>query len=275
VPPFLLLWLVACDGDGDSSTAPRHHPVGYYDFNVHGPDAKLQSEACTECHGDDLEGGTSGIACTSCHVAGWKRDCVFCHGGTDNATGAPPRDVLGATDPAELSFAAHTAHVGATSTHAAFDCTTCHAKPTDVLSPGHVFVGDDTPGVAEVDVTGGLNPKGTYDGLGCDNLYCHGSGQGDDGSVAKDETLEGCNGCHLDWTSTSWSSMGGHHQRHMNEGFDCSDCHADTVNAAHEIVGPDKHVDGSPTIHIVHDITWTDGKCTGTCHDEVHSNRVW
>jgi predicted CxxxxCH...CXXCH cytochrome family protein len=274
VPPLLvLLALGACGKSGDSS-AGTHHPAGYYDFNVHGPDAKLQTEKCTECHGDDLSGGTSGVACSGCHEADWMTDCTFCHGGTDNETGAPPRDILGATDPAEMSFAAHTAHVDGT-THQAFDCTVCHTKPTDAVSPGHVLVGDTTSGVAEVDVAGGLNPNGTYDGLTCGNLYCHGNGQDDDGSIARTDTIDGCDGCHLDWKSSSFTSMSGHHQKHMFEGFDCSDCHADTVNADHEIVGPELHVDGTAEVAIPHDIKWSDGKCTGTCHGEVHDNRAW
>jgi predicted CxxxxCH...CXXCH cytochrome family protein len=274
VVPALVLWsLAGCGKKDDSSTGP-HHPAGYYDFNVHGPDAKLQTQTCTDCHGADLEGGTSGVSCGDCHAAEWKADCLFCHGGTDNETGAPPRDVLGAIEPGALSFSAHTAHVESTISEP-LDCTACHAKPDDCLSPGHVFVGDATSGTAEVDVAGGLNPKGTYDGLTCGNLYCHGNGQSDDGEVASTDTLDGCGGCHLDWTSPSWSSMGGHHQRHMNEGFDCSDCHADTVSPSHEVIGPQHHIDGAPTIAIVHDITWTDGKCTGTCHDETHSNRTW
>ena len=274
MPPILVLWALGACGKTDDSSAGAHHPAGYYDFNVHGPDAKLQTETCTDCHGDDLSGGTSGVSCDGCHGAEWKTDCTFCHGGTDNETGAPPRDILGATDPGELSFAAHTAHVEAT-THEAFDCNVCHTKPTDVLSLGHVLVGDTTPGVAEVDLAGGLNPSGTYDGLTCGNLYCHGNGQADDGSVDKDEAIDGCNGCHLDWTSTSWSSMGGHHQKHMSEGFDCSNCHADTVNAAHELIGPELHVDGTAEVAITKGIEWSNGKCTGECHGEVHNNRTW
>lgn len=268
--PTLLLWaLASCSGGKDSGT---HHAAGYYDFTVHGPDAKLQSETCTDCHGADLEGGTSGVACSDCHAAEWKTDCTFCHGGTDNETGAPPRDILG--EPADVSFPAHTAHVEAT-THEAFDCTTCHVKPTDVFSAGHVFVGETTPGVAEVDVAGGLNPNGTYDGLTCGNLYCHGNGQADDGIVERAEALDGCNGCHRDWTSPSWSSMGGHHQRHMNEGFDCSNCHAATIDPSHEIIAPELHVDGTAQVAITTDIEWSNGKCSGECHGETHTNRTW
>jgi predicted CxxxxCH...CXXCH cytochrome family protein len=273
VPPSLLLWTLTACGSKSGDSTSRHHPVGYYDFTIHSRDAKLQTEACVDCHGDDLHGGTSGIGCNDCHTGEWKTDCLFCHGGTDNETGAPPRDVLGATAPEELSFAAHTAHVEGTM-HAPFDCTTCHVKPTDCLSPGHVFVGDTTSGKAEVDVAGGLNPNGTYDGLTCGNLYCHGNGQDDDGSIARTDTLVGCDGCHADWKS-GWSSMSGHHQRHMLEGFDCVDCHADTVNEDHQVVGPNLHVDGTAEIAMTATMTWERSKCTGVCHGEAHSDRTW
>lgn len=163
-----LLLLLACpaspkvdDTSGTTPTGNRHHPAGYGLQEAHGPDAKYQTETCTECHGADLTGGTSAISCDSCHAEGWRTDCTFCHGGTDNTTGAPPTDIDNATS--DLSFAEHTVHVEET-IHAPFACMQCHVEPTDVLSVGHLFVGDTTSGVAEMDFSAGLSSAGSYGG---------------------------------------------------------------------------------------------------------------
>jgi hypothetical protein len=50
---------------------PSGHPDGWMDersSSFHGIDATLNSSLrCTDCHGRDLLGGTSGVACAQCH----------------------------------------------------------------------------------------------------------------------------------------------------------------------------------------------------------------
>ena len=44
----------------------------------------MMMAVCLTCHEDDRNN-----QCNQCHT-GWATRCTFCHGGRDNATGAPP-----------------------------------------------------------------------------------------------------------------------------------------------------------------------------------------
>lgn len=115
------------------------------------PPTRARPARCTGCHGADLSGGSSGVACGRCHdrnlpagVASWSVNCVMCHGGLENATGAPPKARWGSEADA-IRIGAHTAHVVATIS-APIGCATCHPVPADALSPGHL--GDGTADVS-------------------------------------------------------------------------------------------------------------------------------
>lgn len=274
-------WIAAgatddCEGDGggggDTGDGERYHAEGYAAPDVHGLDAKLQVEDCTSCHGADLAGGTSGVSCDTCHDSDWRTSCTFCHGGTENATGAPPRDIDGSET--EITFSPHTTHVTET-IKPAYDCVQCHAKPTDALSPGHLFVGDDTPGVAEVDFSGGISPTATWDGAGCSNLYCHGNGQTPDGAIQASDPAPACGECH-GVASNGGEGLSGEHGRHVGR-YGCADCHGGVAGDGDTIADPTRHVDGNKDFVVTEPITFDPGSgtCTGTCHGEGHSGRNW
>jgi len=263
-----------CDGTIDTSTTGGHHPPGYDDPDVHGIDAKCQAEACTECHGTDLDGGTSGVSCDDCHAAtdpGWKTDCTWCHGGTETPGGAPPVDIDGSST--GLSFPEHTSHV-TEGNHAAWGCEQCHTTPSSALSVGHFIIGDTTECAAEVVFTAGLSSRGTYAGGGsCNNLYCHSNGQSTTSTgSARTGASYRCDSCHDDD-----SGLSGRHGDHIGEdGISCDDCHAATASGSTTIIGPDQHVDGEKDVVFASSgMTRTSGRCTGSCHGESHSNRSW
>ena len=261
------------DHDGSTWAEGGFHPAGWDAADDHGLAAKLQEQDCTTCHGSDLAGGTSGTSCDSCHVSGWRTDCTYCHGGEDNATGAPPVDIDGSST--ALSFDEHTLHVDATTNHAAWDCVQCHATPTDVLSVGHVFIGDTTPGVAEVAFSGGLSGTGAYGGSGsCSNLYCHGNGNGTLGSVSTGVTTD-CGSCH--GTASSTTGMSGEHSRHLGPDVRaaCHDCHATTASGSSAILDPALHVNGAVETSFPSGMVYSGTTCSGTCHTEGHSRRRW
>ncbi len=250
----------------------RYHPMGFSLPAMHGPAAKLGEEDCRECHGSDLAGGEA-ISCDSCHEAGWRTDCTFCHGGNETDLGAPPRPL----DPAgpAPAFDVHTAHV-TEGDHAAFDCTHCHVKPTSVTSLAHMF--DDTPGVAEVDFTHGLSPAGTYAAGTCAELYCHGTGNGQLGQMQASEVAPGCDGCH-GYTGPSAvpvSTMSGRHALHMNAGIGCESCHAATTESLASILQPLLHVDGYAEV-VSSEVNYdaNTGACSGLCHLEAHFAEHW
>lgn len=253
------------------------HPAGFADPDVHSPEMELQRMDCRNCHGADLSGG-AGPSCDSCHSAGWRSDCVFCHGGAETSSGAPPRD-LGTPDLSEsLSFRAHTMHA-TSGISAAYDCTECHTKPSDVLDLGHAF--DDTPARAEVSFLMGLSAAGDYGGEGsCSSLYCHGNGQGDNGSALDGSPAMQCDSCHasLDSGESSWETMSGEHRKHLQEGIHCGTCHYDVTEDGQSIRAPVLHVDGANQVRFTEaGITYSPGtgRCSGQCHGERHESERW
>jgi hypothetical protein len=277
-----------CDGPIDTSGGGggNFHADGFADPAQHGHDAKYQVLACVECHGGDLSGNGPAVSCDTCHAPGWRSDCTFCHGDPSEGSGAPPVHISGADDGAAASFVPHLTHVQATDVKRALDCSECHSKPTDVLSLGHLFLGDTTPGRAEATFSAGLSDGAQWDGNGsCSNLYCHGNGRGDNGVIADTRTDLTCHDCHPDRSSgrAGWGTMSGEHERHMrvDDGgpVQCTECHGATVNAAMAITGLALHVNGTPDVQTVPTITRSGAvgaaRCTGSCHGEAHSNRSW
>jgi predicted CxxxxCH...CXXCH cytochrome family protein len=273
------------DDGGTGGASAAYHPDGFSDPSQHGAAAKAQTERCVSCHGEDLTGAGEALSCDTCHAEGWRTDCTFCHGGTDDATGAPPVYLAGDTEGAYAGFWSHGSHMGGV-VGAPVACETCHTVPTDVLSPGHVFVDDRTPAEAEVAFSG-LAQGGAWSGTGCSNLYCHGTGQeGAVGGINADATDLRCGTCHAGPGSSfaEWGDrMSGKHFLHLGEGVACAECHADSVDADGNILDPATHVDG------VTDLRLPDGMevvgedsglpvCAGTCHVNDHEHlpdRLW
>ena len=213
------------DPDGGSS---RFHPDNFAEPEIHGLDLRLGAIDCRLCHGADLTGRVPltcddcELSCDTCHTPAdpkaWRTDCVFCHGGVEDLSGGPPKNLDGTLTVAESVFPPHHDHINTAMTEP-LDCRECHVKAADVLSVGHVF--DDTPGTAEVDLGGGRSPRGTYDpDTGCAILYCHGTGQGDNGSVAVVAPPMTCESCHAGSSSSSGqlAEMSGLHGFHVSLG---------------------------------------------------------
>jgi predicted CxxxxCH...CXXCH cytochrome family protein len=120
--------------------------------------------ACSDVRPLQASTGTGGI-------------CASCHGGVDNATGAPPDDLAGNTATTARGVGAHTSHVEAGPVAGAFDCGECHfPKPASVGSPGHndgtvqvVFGALAGTGTATPVWNGGVSPPT------CSSVYCHGA----------------------------------------------------------------------------------------------------
>lgn len=265
---------VECTLDGPIPTPERHHPAGWAEPAQHGLELKLRTHEadCRNCHGAELTGGV-GPSCDGCHQEGWRRNCTYCHGGTDDDSGAPPTDLSG--QDTGLTFTAHSAHRAVTR-HPRYDCFECHQKPTEVTSPGHVF--DATPGQPEVDFGRGLATGGMYLGDGrCSNLYCHGAGIGGPGT-ADQRSPPTCGSCHPVQSSPpgSFSQMSGAHAVHLIEGTTCDQCHSNTV-AGEQLLDPEAHANGAADIRIADGltVTYSDRGCTGVCHGEAHDLVNW
>jgi len=212
------------------------HPPGYVAPSAHGQDFNRGAPDCKLCHGADLTGGANAaLGCDPCHQPGWRTNCVYCHGGTLESSGAPPTDLLGQTATTALGVGAHTAHVTRTE-HLAVPCGACHPAVTDVLSAGHTL--DATPGRAEVSFVSAPRGTGSYTAPACSDIYCHGNGitNGSVGSFVPGAPLS-CVSCHPAATQSAGHAL--------HTAFPCGMCHASVVSDAVTVIAPDLHVNGS------------------------------
>lgn len=290
---FLTLLLTACDttpddeednDQGGGNPENNFHPAGYALPSQHGLEFNLASQDCASCHGVTLAGQGDATSCDLCHTPGeptlWRTDCTFCHGGTDNMTGAPPENINGSTDFVGGQFSGHTAHVSGRITEV-MACTECHTEVNDLLDPGHVL--DETAGVAEVDMSNGISADSTYAALTCSNNYCHGNGQAANGEISQADELVNlaCNACHADNQSNdqAFNTMSGAHRRHLRENdITCVSCHQQVTQDNVTIANVALHIDGNRSINFdVNTITWNAEQqtCTGPCHGENHNNEDW
>jgi predicted CxxxxCH...CXXCH cytochrome family protein len=161
--------------------------------------------------------------------------CTSCHGGTDNASGAPPNDLHGHTATSERGVGQHTAHVAA-----GIACTTCHPERTTVRTPGHMD-GKVDVALRGLAAAGGSAPAPTYDAATatCSNVYCHGATLPSASPRAAPRwtapfATARCAGCH-DFPPTA----AGHPQA-----TDCATCHPGTVDANGALKPGGDHLNG-------------------------------
>ncbi|MBN2009530.1 CxxxxCH/CxxCH domain-containing protein [candidate division KSB1 bacterium] len=221
---------------------------------------------CKKCHGDDYAGGTAKSSCfaSACHHASPETSCTTCHGGVDNSTGAPPKDIANNKSQTAPGVGAHTVHLEASRWSNPVACNECHKVPTSLYETGHVD--SDLPAElvwGEFTKTGGLTP--TYQNTTCNNVYCHGASLngGSDSSPLWTQTESmTCNNCHGLPPAT------GAHIVHVEDaGVQCGTCHV----GYEKNVSVDKtvHINGVKNVQLVASIggTYANGKCANTaCH---------
>jgi len=224
------------NGKVESSTM---HPEGYGAPEKHGLTFdKFGIHTCNGCHGDDLAGGIVGVSCEQCHP-GFGTQCTFCHGGTDNQTGAPPADLQGNTTSFNDAVGAHTAHLtGDSGWHKTIACTECHVVPAHILDEGHADGGHGDLTWGPLASSQGTEP--VWDVALCDNVYCHGATL-TGGTVhapqwsAGPEDQAACGACH------GLPPQGGPHAN----ADDCSACHGTVMESATTFKNPDLHINGA------------------------------
>ncbi len=155
----------------DGMVEASGHPASWMDQTSTGFHAYSVNRGianCQSCHGAALS------KCVQCHGTSWATSCTMCHGGTDNATGAPPRATWGSTS--LVAVGAHNSHVGPNPVSGAFGCEECHTKPTDAFSLNHI---EGTVSVSFAGPVSGLKGGSwNYPATGtptCSSTYCHGN----------------------------------------------------------------------------------------------------
>lgn len=249
------------------------HPAGWMDptsqaFHAYSADRGLAS--CEACHGPRLTGGMAQIACAQCHdrplpgggMLAWSADCSMCHGGTDNATGAPPKGILGAaSDP--IGVGAHTSHL-ASAIAPAMDCTVCHVKPADALAGGHVDGGTAEVPFGGVALASNAQPSWDRAAGTCANVYCHGATLIGGAARAAPVWTGGageaaCGKCHgVPPPSPHPTASGGL--------TGCVSCHPETMDAAGNVIAVSaggKHLDGVIEAAGGHPAGWMDRASAG------------
>lgn len=241
--------------------------------NCHGyppPAPHPANTDCGTCH-PTVQPGTTSFLDPASHIDG-KLDttgdvqgCDSCHGG--GGVAAPPTDLDGNTAITYPGVGAHRAHIGPSDWHAELNCAQCHTVPVNVADPGHI----DGDNQAELTFDG-ISPLATYDAATatCSNLYCHGNGRTSNGTMVWTADVNvGCGSCH----SINGDGMSGRHQKHLEEGMDCNECHEKVVDAARQFIGPQYHVNG---VHEVNMPNGTFDPVTRNCSNVgCHNNKKW
>jgi predicted CxxxxCH...CXXCH cytochrome family protein len=254
------------------------HPAGWYapagggDHTGPGRNPATGGCAAAACHGTDLAGGRSGIACSRCHdgVTAQAFGCVTCHGGADNQTGAPPIDTHGVSLVSSVTVGAHTSHVQAT--HALsfpIDCGACHVKPASIGSPGHIDGATASVVLSTAGTRTGTTPIWDRTTAGCSSSYCHGNFPGGLGANAPVWTTfsppqAACGSCHV--IPSSAGTQTGEHRVHLASAVRCDACHATGTTAT--TVEATTHVNGVKDVRSGNPPGWdpVTRRCNNTCH---------
>ena len=201
---------------------------------------------CKNCHGADYAGGFTGKSCNTCHEK-TPEDCAVCHGGTDNESGAPPKDLAGNSSTGAITVGAHTAHVQGTMYTNNLKCEQCHDGYASFDAGGHI----DADGRAEVKFSGlaleqGAAPEWNRGQASCSETYCHGSfSAGKHKEVVwtrVGRTEAECGTCHGIPPTTPGRTLGFIHPIGLRN---CELCHKEVVGPGLEIINKDLHMNGT------------------------------
>jgi hypothetical protein len=234
------------------------HPAAWLtpgDPNFHGTRANQNISACLKCHAASGSPKVTTVVCSNCHAGSLAfTNCTLCHGGTDNASGAPPHDVAGNTATTFRGVGAHTSHLAAThNLSAPFDCTVCHGpKPTDAFTAGHIDGSVTVP-------FSGVGAPGSWNGTTC-ATYCHGA------------TLTGGTNKTPSWTTVNNTQAtcgtchgvppgSGHHNSPSAHQTSCTTCHTNLGSGADHVNGTISMGTGNPPGWIA-----STRSCNNSCH---------
>ncbi|MFC1724591.1 CxxxxCH/CxxCH domain-containing protein [candidate division KSB1 bacterium] len=198
---------------------------------------------CKSCHGDDYTGGGVNKSCYECHDEG-PLSCTTCHGGEDNNSGAPPKDLNHNNGIESLSVGMHTVHVEGTANSNPVSCAACHTVPFTYEAEGHI---DDTENT-EVIFSGlaaanSSSPSWNRTLARCSSTYCHGnftSGNSDYQPNWISPQTESCGTCH----DLPPSGKTGNKFEHFSNHSDCSTCHSNAVDANLQFIDKSIHING-------------------------------
>ena len=267
----LLLAIAAGCGNPNSQSIfdpdTGEHP-GSWVFSGHSTTYQADQTACDGCHSIS-SGGTSGIACTSCHINGSPAvaaNCTSCH--SKPPSGAAYPNIEGA----------HTEHDALTNVTNV--CNTCH----NGAGSGTVY---HYSGAVDVQYLSAYNAEsgtasynsGAYT---CSKISCHGgitTPNWRTQTIDVTDTASCATWCHASGTAyaipeyNSYSS--GKHYPHVTTfGYDCTECHDATTATKlplnHFTTLNTSAMEGPASGTLIDDLAY-DGTCAAYCH----GSRAW
>jgi predicted CxxxxCH...CXXCH cytochrome family protein len=257
------LMLFSCGSEKENKDNPRDmdndtHPAGWFPS---GHASQADPSVCTQCHGDDLNGGVSGISCFECHTKGSPfvlTNCTSCHEIPPAGTTAPDRSG---------AHAVHNALLNVTGV-----CNTCH----NGAGTGTALHDD---GIAEVNILTTYSAKsGTAvhnaDGT-CSNVSCHGGQTTPVWLTGTIDVNTQCTMCHSFGTTEYNSYKSGQHYMHeVVKSVNCTGCHDPSKLVQNHFTSLNTtSMEGSASATI-HDFVGYNPD-TGTCLLGCHTPQVW
>lgn len=239
---FSALLALALGGCGDRNDealilSESGHPSDW--VKTHNTSARANVGSCTDCHGENYDGGISRVSCTSqsaisgfsCHFSSPAANltgCLSCHG-------VAPSGPFGTSAPNRK--AAHTKHTAL----AGVVCDTCHLN-AGFGTPDHVRA-DAAGGRRSATVASSASFPFVYNADGtCSNVSCHGgkvtpAWTDSLAIVADDNSI--CLKCHEQGTAPGTPQYNSFysgrfagtvpatntHTSHLGRGAFCTDCH--------------------------------------------------
>jgi predicted CxxxxCH...CXXCH cytochrome family protein len=267
------------DGNQDI-LADAQHPAGWLTLtstDFHAYKAELNINSCLKCHVASGTATVTTVRCSDCHGAGWETNCTMCHGGTDNATGAPPVVTWAYRAPAQAAEAAlrtgaHTSHLEATlGLSSPIACGECHVVPANAFSAGHIDGPTATLTWGALATHGGVSPSWTRGSASCSASYCHGNftnGKTGNAPVWTGTSQAACGTCHnVPPTSGTTINGVGAHTWHVvaaaGPNLGCGTCH--TGYTAASVVAA-THVNGTVDVQAIHAGQDAHGWNCSACH---------
>ena len=217
--------------------------------------------------------------CDLCHASG-HAGCIGCHGGVDNATGAPPAGLEGELLTSELAVGAHTTHLEGAIMSIGFPCETCHLVPETFGDVGHY----DKDSTAELTFSTLAGVATNWDRLAatCSDNYCHGNFRG--GKLANTPVWTSgssvvCGSCH-DVGANPASLYDEHYLHVFEKNKSCAECHNTTVFSNNSFNDKSLHVNGINDVNFLRapEGVYQNGSCSGMyvqgCHHD-NTTRPW
>jgi len=155
-------------------------------------------DTCTDCHGQDFEGGISGVTCRNCHInTNGTLSCSQCHSYPETAPAHTPHRLPNVS------------------------CLDCHVNTVGTSSHNSGFI--------DVELNAAYNAASgtaTFAGSTCSGASCHGGQTTPSWTTGGIDVATQCDACHAFNNGEYNTYASGEHDKHVNDkNYACTACH--------------------------------------------------